>query len=421
MKLPTSFRFIPIKSFFLLFTLLFLIPAQIKAQDTLSTEAVLRSVADYIVNNSTFRFVEEETGNLYRTPQSAPTEAKLKIDSPFNKWHYWNGVLNIGMIRSGEILKEQAYIDFAIKNVAFSFDHYSYFKDRYQGENKWNYPFGQAFITEELDDCGAMGASVIEVHLRDPQTRYRQYINEAANHIKTRQSRLDDGTLVRHFPHKMTLWGDDLYMSIALIARMADLHDERQKSEYLDDAVKQVINYHHYLFNENMGLMHHCWYSDVEETNVAFWGRVNGWALLAHVELLDRLPQDHPQRALLISLLQRHILGIARYQGSNGLWHQLLDKVDSYEETSCSAIFTYVIARAVNKNYIDPRYASIARNGWEGIKTRVRPDGQVEGVCAGTGVADDLVHYYHRPTPLNDIHGIGFVLLAGTEVMQMSQ
>ena len=133
------------------------------------------------------------------------------------------------------------------------------------------------------------------------------------------------------------------------------------------------------------------------------------------------MPADHPQRSTLLALLQRHILGVARYQGGDGLWHQLLDKEDSYLETSATAMFTYAVARAVNKGYIAQRYASIAQRGWEGVQSKIRPDGQVEGVCAGTGVGDDLVHYYHRPTPLNDIHGIGAVLLAGCEVLQIHE
>ena len=141
--------------------------------------------------------------------------------------------------------------------------------------------------------------------------------------------------------------------------------------------------------------------------------------MLAQVDLLDRIPKELPQRETLLLLLRRHIMGIARYQGGDGLWHQLLDKTDSYLETSCSAMFAYTVARAVNKGYIEPRYASIALRGWEGVMSKILSDGQVEGVCAGTGVSDDLVHYYRRPTPLNDIHGIGAVILAGVEILQL--
>ena len=167
--------------------------------------------------------------------------------------------------------------------------------------------------------------------------------------------------------------------------------------------------------------MYHCWFSDVQQSGVAFWGRANGWALLAQLDLLDHLPAEFPQREELLGLLQKHILGIARYQSAEGLWHQLLDMKDSYPETSCSAIFTYVVARAVNRGYLEPSYAAIAGRGWQGVMTRIRPDGQIEGVCTGTGVGDDLEFYYNRPAPLNDVHGIGFILLAGAEVMQLAQ
>jgi rhamnogalacturonyl hydrolase YesR len=153
---------------------------------------------------------------------------------------------------------------------------------------------------------------------------------------------------------------------------------------------------------------------------VAFWGRANGWALLAQIDLLERLPENHPQRDALIMLFQRHILGIARFQDFSGLWHQLIDKNDSFLETSCSAMFTYAIARAVNLGYLEDRYAAIARSGWGGITTKILPDGQIEGVCTGTIVYDDLSSYYQRPTPLNDIHGLGVVILAGEEMIRLS-
>jgi rhamnogalacturonyl hydrolase YesR len=82
-------------------------------------------------------------------------------------------------------------------------------------------------------------------------------------------------------------------------------------------------------------------------------------------------------------------------------------------------MFTYAIARAVNRGYVEPRYASVARRGWEGVASRVRQDGRIEGTCTGTGVSDLLADYYRRPTPLNDIHGIGAVLLAGSEVLRL--
>jgi rhamnogalacturonyl hydrolase YesR len=351
------------------------------------------------------------------SPNEAPPNRELRLESPSNDWRYWNGVLNIAMARLGDQLGDSGYAEFPRKNIAFAFDNYGYFEKRYLNEDRWEYPFAQFFIMKELDDCGAMGAATIGVFRHDPQERYRAYIGQSAAHMGTKQSRLEDGTLVRSFPQKRTLWVDDLYMSVSFLARMGEMTGE---AKYFDDAAQQVVNFHKYLFDKRKGLMYHCWYSDVNRPGIAFWGRGNGWALLAQVDLLDRLPKGHVQRDTLLALLQQHILGVAQYQGGDGLWHQLLDKSDSYLETSCSAMFTYAVARAVNKGYIEPRYVSIARRGWDGVMSRIRPDGQVEGVCAGTGVGDDLVFYYHRPTPLNDAHGIGAVLLAGAEVISLT-
>jgi len=390
----------------------------VMAQEVEESKAKLRAVANAVFKDATFQFVDRKTGLRFANPEDAPANATLRPESPYTDWRYWNGVLNIAMIRLGEVLEEPTYTEFSIRNVAFNFDGYRYFEARYKDEGKWNYPFGQRFIMEELDDCGAMGASVIEVYRRDSQERYRTYIDQAAHHILKRQHRLNDGTFVRSFPHKWTLWVDDLYMSISFLARVGELSGDRS---YFDDAAKQVVNFHKYLFNEEKGLMVHNWYSDVNRPGVAFWGRANGWAMLAQVELLDRLPKDHPLRPTLLGLLQKHILGIARYQSGEGLWHQLIDKTDSYLETSCTAMFTYSVARAVNMGYMEPRYASVAQRGWEGVMSKIREDGMVEGVCTGTVVSDDLVHYYRRPAPLNDVHGIGTILLAGAEVLQISK
>jgi rhamnogalacturonyl hydrolase YesR len=387
------------------------------AQDTSATQKKIRLVAEAVLKDATFQFVDQTNGMRYVFPKDAPADAKLRPESPYTDWRYWNGVLNNALMKLGDVLKEPRYSRFPQKFFEFAFDHYQYFEDRYKNEGKWNYPFGELFIMEELDDYGAVGSSLVTVYQTDPQDRYKTYINNAAKYIRLKQNRLKDGTFVRSFPQKWTLWADDLYMSVSFLSRLWEVSQDKK---YLDDAILQVVNFHRYLFDVQKGLMYHCWFSDVNQNGVAFWGRANGWALLAQADLLDRIPENHPRRKELILLFQRHVLGLARYQGPDGLWHQLLDKPDSYLETSCTAMFTYAIASAINEGYLESRYASIAQRGWEGVMSKIRDDGTVEGVCTGTGVGDDLVFYYHRPTPHNDVHGIGAVILAGTEVMRLN-
>jgi len=137
---------------------------------------------------------------------------------------------------------------------------------------------------------------------------------------------------------------------------------------------------------------------------------------MAQVELLSHLPKDDLRRGELINLLRRQIVGVSRYQDQTGLWHQLLDKPDSYLESSCTAMFVYGIARAVNEGWISPGYLSVARNGWVGLSSKIDASGQVGDICIGTGINEDIKFYYTRPTRLNDIHGLGATLLAGIEM-----
>ena len=153
---------------------------------------------------------------------------------------------------------------------------------------------------------------MIEVSRRDPRPAYRAYLKKVSEFIRTKQSRLEDGTLVRPYPEKWTLWADDLYMSVSFLSRLGILPGNEAA---LDDAALQVTKFHQYLFDEEKGLMHHCWYSSSRRPGVAFWGRANGWALMAQVDLLDRLPAAHPIRPSLLALLRKHDHGDCKVSG----------------------------------------------------------------------------------------------------------
>jgi rhamnogalacturonyl hydrolase YesR len=267
-----------------------------------------------------------------------------------------------------------------------------------------------------LDDCGAMGAGILAVYETEPQQRYLNYLYKAADYILNEEFRLDDGVFCRDRPYKMTIWGDDLYMSVPFLARMGDLTKE---DKYFNEAANQIILFNKYLWDPQVRLFFHCWYDDIQQNGVAHWSRCNGWMMMAQVELLDKLPTDHPKREELIKLLTRQIIGISRYQHETGLWHQLLDRNDTYLETSSTAMFTYGVAKAINEGWLDARYSDIAFRGWEGLSTKIRTDGQVEGICKGTGLNSTTHFYIIRPTPLNDIHGLGPVLLAGSEMLRL--
>jgi unsaturated rhamnogalacturonyl hydrolase len=405
------------KNLFLLCSFLALASAT-RGQEQNNDEIVVRRIADYIIDNTSLTFTSTDGKQIYNSTKDIPDNVEVRLTSTFGEWHYTNGVLNMAMIDLANFTGESKYFDYAANHVAFGMDNYKFFQKRFKGDRPhYNFPFGQLWTMKELDDCGAMGASMIDVYQKVKRPDYKEYIENTANHITSGQQRLDDGTLVRTFPHEMTIWADDLYMSVPFLARMGQLSGDNR---YFDDAARQVLNFSKYLWDENKELYWHCYYSDLARNGVAHWGRCNGWVMMAKVNLLNFMPADHPDRPAVIKDLERQIIGIAKYQNADGLWHQLLDKNDSYTESSCSAMFVYCIAMAVNEGWIDKRYATIALTGWNGLKAnKITEEGQLKDVCVGTGIEDNLVFYYKRPARLNEKHGLGAVIDAGIEIIKL--
>jgi len=403
----------------LIFIFMILFSNSIFSQSSKETEMVLRKVADKIVSENVLQFVDSKTGEKYTQLKSDTDLHFLNCATEFCDWEYPSGVLNITMLELGKLLGDKKYINYSIDTYEFIFNNTPFITEIPEGRSKWSTPLGQFLKLEELDDCGAMGAGLIDVYSNyEKRDDYLVYIKKAADHILNKQDKLADGTLCRKRPVKYSLWADDLYMSVPFLARMGKLTGEQK---YFDFAAKQVIQFTDYLWEEQTKLYSHCWQSDDSTNGVAHWGRANGWVIVAQVELLKNIPSDYPQREELLNILENQINGIARYQSESGLWHQILDKQDSYLETSATAMFTYGIAAAVNEGWIPERYIVIAQNGWEGIKTKITENGTVQGTCIGTGINSAMKHYYARPTKDDDVHGLGPVIMAGVEIEKYLQ
>jgi hypothetical protein len=176
-----------------------------------------------------------------------------------------------------------------------------------------------------------------------------------------------------------------------------------------------------YLQDTN-GIWFHGYYVTSNKVNGIKWCRANGWAMVTTVEVLSLMPTNHPARSNLLEILRRHIAGIESVQQPSGMWRQILDYDDpgNWEETSSTAMFTYCIARAVNRGWIDPTNLVAAHNGFVAIGRNIRTNGVVVGTCQGTGLDTRTSFYLGRSRPDDDMHGRGPVLLAGAEILSSS-
>ena len=123
----------------------------------------------------------------------------------------------------------------------------------------------------------------------------------------------------------------------------------------------------------------------------------------------------------ILALYRMQIEGIVRRQDRNGLWHQLLDRKDTYIEGSCSAIFIYCISHAINEGWISAgRYSGPVHKAYSALKRKlVSRDGELREVCVGTPLGDSPEFYSSRERTDGEVHGTGILIEVCLEMMDM--
>lgn len=335
----------------------------------------------------------------------------------FRLTSYEWGVTYAGMLAAGAATGEKRFTDYTFKRVKLLADLMPHYQARIKADPNSPSPVHGLVDPHALDDIGAICAATVKAKRAGSSANLAPLIDTCSRYISSKEFRLPDGTLARNRPQPNTLWLDDLFMGVPALAQLGKLTGERR---YYDDAVKQVLQFSGRMFDKDKGIYMHGWVQGMDVHPEFHWARANGWAVMTMVELLDVLPPDHPGYQAVLAQLRAHVKGLASYQDGTGFWHQLLDRNDTYLETSATAIYTYAIAHAVNRGYIDKlAYSSVAMLGWNAISTKVNAKGQVEGTCVGTGMAFDPAFYYYRPVNVYAAHGYGPLLLAGAEILTM--
>ena len=387
----------------------------VKAEEV---KGILDRIHGYLNNVTPAAFVNAKTGEVL-TDLSKIDENTALQKGDYRLVSYEWGVTYGGMLLASQVTGDNRYKEYTEKRLEFIANAAPYFKKTTEEHADWGTkgPLRGLLTPHALDDCGAMCAAMIKATREGNKSNLRPLIDNHINYILTKEHRLKDGTLARNRPQPNTLWLDDMFMGVPAIAQMGKLTGDKK---YYDEAAKQILQFAGRMFNKEKGVYMHGWVEGMTEHPQFHWARANGWAILTKVEVLDVLPDNHPSRPAILALLKAHAKGLASYQSGSGFWHQLLNKEDSYLETSATAIYTYAIARAINKGWIDGlAYAPMTLLGWNAVATKVNEKGQVEGTCVGTGMGFDPAFYYHRPISPFAAHGYGPVILAGAEVISL--
>ena len=258
-----------------------------------------------------------------------------------------------------------------------------------------------------------------------------QFVKQMENHPKT-----NTGGYWHKKVYPWQMWLDGIYMGSPFLAQYAKEYNQPQ---WFDVVTHQVLLIHEKTLDPKTGLLYHAWDESHEqrwsnpETGQSphFWSRAMGWYLMAIVDILDFLPENHPDREKMIVILNDEIDALLKVADpETGLWYQVLDhggQEGNYIEASGSCMYTYAMAKAANKGYIDSKYKTIAGHKFDAILKHLITEDEnknlvLKNVCGGCGLGgnpyrDGSYNYYITEKVIdNDSKGVAPFILAALEL-----
>ena len=284
--------------------------------------------------------------------------------------------------------------------------------------------------------CAAFGAIKLVGYLKDKETvrklalRYDRVINEnipnTANHVdanvygilplelymQNKEEKylkqgleLADGQWKNPLPDGMTsqtrYWIDDIYMIGCL---QIQAYKSTGKMIYLERAALEIDSYIQRLQQAN-GLFFHGLDAPF------YWGRGNGWVAAGLAELLSVLPENNLHYKSILNGYKKMMKTLVENQAEDGMWRQLIDKEESFKETSSTGMFGFAMTVGVKKGLLPAEpYRSASKKAWNTLTKYIDQDGKVHEVCVGTGQSKDINFYLTRPRTIGDMHGQAAVL-----------
>lgn len=290
-------------------------------------------------------------------------------------------------------------------------------------------------LTDYNIDRVRPGLNMLFLYKRTGEEKYK-----IAAETLVRQMKEHPRTQSNGFWHKKAypwqMWLDGLYMASPFLAKYAQMVNE---PEWFDEVTFQLQLVYEKTLDEKTGLLYHAWDESREqlwcnpETGQSkhFWSRATGWYMMALVDVLDYLPENHPERNLVIEKLNHLSEALLKVQDEQTrLWYQVLDmggREGNYVEASGSAMFIYAFAKGAKKGYLTEKYLNIAEKAFRSLLENLvvqDEDGYptLTNTCGACGLGGnpyrmgDYEYYISEKQIDNDQKGVAPVILAAIEL-----
>ena len=323
----------------------------------------------------------------------------------FGQWHYTFMVGSFGLYNAYKSVISEDYLSYFKDHMRLMLDYFDY--ARYEHSVFSSPSFLDISATlHDLDSIGSIGRNLCEYYFLTADPDALPVIDRLTEAVFTNIPRFPDGT----FHRQSDMWADDTFMSCPFLVRAAKIKND--PSLYREVA-SQLLGFKKRLWMNDKGLFSHIYFLDTEKDNRVPWGRGNGWVFISHADAIEGLPTDTNGYDELVSTFSEHAKGLCSRQDSDGLLHQVLDRPDSYSESSSTAMLIIGLCKGMRMGILGNEYAENVKRAYFGLlRHKIKADGTVSGVCMGSGNSCDAEYYMRLGTVENDDHGMGVILTA---------
>ncbi|GIO87350.1 unsaturated rhamnogalacturonyl hydrolase YesR [Paenibacillus faecis] len=268
----------------------------------------------------------------------------------------------------------------------------------------------KAWVDENIEDGlpklsvngVSIGHCLLTLYEATGEEKYMEIAKEMAEFLTHQAERFAEGVFQHtvnslHDVFPQQAWVDTMFMAGYFLLRIGKRLGNK---EYFEDGLKQYHGHEKYLQDPDTHLYYHGWdHVNQNWMSGIYWARGNSWAALTMSKALQLIEVQHPSYMVIDGSLRDQLSALVRLQSPEGLWHTIVNDEDSYLETSGSAgIATALLMQG-------RLYNKYAQKAIDGILARIKPDGTVTGVSAGTAVMHDAEGY--RNVPCKRIQGWG--------------
>jgi unsaturated rhamnogalacturonyl hydrolase len=337
------------------------------------------------------------------------------------KWRYDQGVILKGMEAVWNATGDRKWFSY----IAKSMDHYV----REDGSIRGYRP--DEYNIDHVNN-GKLLLTLWRVTGKD---KYRKAADALRQQLVT-HPRTSEGGFWHKNIYPWQMWLDGLYMGQPFYAEYAGLFHQ---DTVFNDVVRQFELMERHSSDPRSGLLYHGWdekraqrWADpATGRSPHVWGRSLGWFGMALVDVLDHIPENHPQRSRITEMLKRFAAATAKVQDpASGTWYDIPDmptRAGNYPEASASCMLAYTYAKGVRLGVLPATYAGLAKKAWTGIlKTFIteHPNGDVDlkGTVSVSGLGGNpyrdgsYAYYMSEPVIVNDPKGMGAFILCATEL-----